>query len=343
MQRGPRPLPLFLDLLRSETAASPERRAAALAGLRAYQDADRGPERALAPAIAEAGRARLRDYGGSGVPVVFVPSLINPPFVLDLAEDQSLLRWLATQGMRPLLVDWGTPDSAARHEDVDFHVEKLLVPMLDSLGQPAVLVGYCLGGTIALAAACARRVAGLALIAAPWKFNRYGAALPAIAAHWQAARPACDAMGLVPMEVLQAGFWQMDPARTVAKFERFGRLDPASAQARAFVALEDWANGGAPLPFAAGEQMFGHFFAANRPGAGRWHVGGARASPRALACPAVEFVSATDRIVPAATAAGLPEKRLLQSGHVGMIVGGRARTELWEPLRDWISAQTRTR
>ena len=32
-QHGPRPLPLFLEMLRSETAASPERRQAALAGL----------------------------------------------------------------------------------------------------------------------------------------------------------------------------------------------------------------------------------------------------------------------------------------------------------------------
>lgn len=326
--------------MRSETAASPERRIAALAGLRAYQDADRGPPRTLAPAVATAGRASLRDYGGSGPPAVFVPSLINPPFVLDLAEDQSMLRWLATQGIRPLLVDWGTPDAAARHETIDDHITGMLLPMLDTLGELPFLAGYCLGGTIALATACARPVAGLALIAAPWRFNRYGASLPAIQAHWETARPACEAIGLVPMEVLQAGFWQMDPTRTIAKFERFGRLDPASPQARAFVALEDWANGGAPLTLAAGRQMFEHFFAANRPGAGRWWVNGARASPNALACPAIEFVSATDRIVPAASAAGLPEKRILQSGHVGMVVGGRARAELWEPLRDWISAQT---
>jgi polyhydroxyalkanoate synthase len=336
-------LPLFLDLLRSETAASPDRRAAALAGLRAYQMADRGPPRTLAPAVATAGRATLRDYGGSGSPVVFIPSLINPPFVLDLAENQSLLRWLAAQGMRPLLIDWGTPDAAARHETIDDHIEAMLLPLLDSLGEPPVLAGYCLGGTIALAAACARPVAGLALIAAPWRFNRYGAALPAIAAHWEAARPACEAIGLVPMEVLQAGFWQLDPARTVAKFEHFARLDPASAQARAFVALEDWANGGAPLTLAAGRQMFERFFAANHPGAGRWRVGGSRASPTALACPAIEFVSATDRIVPAATAAGLPDRRLLQAGHVGMVVGSRARAELWEPLRDWIRNATRPR
>jgi polyhydroxyalkanoate synthase len=342
-QHAPRPLPLFLQLLRSETAASPDRRERALAGLRAYEQAERPPERVPPPAIAQAGRARLRDYGGSGPPVVFIPSLINPPFVLDLEEGNSLLRWLATQGLHPLLVDWGTPEPKARDEDIDDHVETMLLPLLRALGEPPLLAGYCLGGTIALSAASRTPVAGLALIAAPWRFARYGTAREPIAAHWHAARPACEALGLVPMEVLQAGFWQLDPARTVAKFERFASLAPDSAAARAFVALEDWANGGAPLTFAAGEQLFDGFYMADRPGRGSWWVGGTRVVPRRLACPAVEFVSTTDRIVPAAAAAGLPDSRRIASGHVGMIVGSRARAELWAPLRDWLIGTSRTR
>ena len=343
-QHGPRPLPLFLSLLRNETAASPERRAAALAGLKAYQQADRPPERVPPSAIATAGRASLRDYGGEGPPVVFVPSLINPPFILDLAPGNSLLEWLATQGLRPLLVDWGTPGPEAREEGIDHHVARLLLPLLDTLEEPPLLAGYCLGGTLAAAAAMLRPARGLATIAAPWRFRGYGdLARAAIAAQWEAARPASAALGLVPMEVLQSGFWQLDPARTVAKFERFGRLDSNSDAARAFVALEDWANGGAPLPYAAGEEMFERFFRTDRPGAGRWWVDGTRIAPKRLACPTIEFLSATDRIVPAATAAGLAEQRVLTLGHVGMIVGGRARTQLWEPLRDWFLAAAHTR
>jgi len=338
-QHGPRPLPLFLSLLRSETAASPERRAAALAGLKAYQEAERPPERALKPAIATAGRASLRDYGGDGPPVVFVPSLINPPFILDLAPGNSLLEWLATQGLRPLLVDWGTPVPADRGQGVDAHITALLLPLLDALDEPPLLVGYCLGGTLAMAAAALRPARGLVTIAAPWRFRRYGdLARAAIASQWEAAQPACAQLGLVPMEVLQAGFWQLDPARTIAKFERFARIEPDSDQARAFIALEDWANAGAPLTYAAGAQMFERFFKTDRPGSGRWWVEGTRVLPSRLACPALELLSTTDRIVPAATAANLPERRSLALGHVGMIVGGRARAMVWEPLRDWLLA-----
>ena len=336
-QHGPRPLPLFIDLLRSETAASPERRAAALTGLRAFQEAPRGRPRKPAPARYRRGRARLRDYGGDGPPVVLVPSLINPPDILDHAPGNSLAGWLATQGMRPLLVDWGAPTPAEREQDVGRHVADLLVPLIAKLPQPPVLVGYCLGGTMATAAASLTPVAGLATIAAPWRFAGYTGKAEMMAL-WQAARPVCDTLGLVPMELLQSGFWRLDPARTIAKYEAFGRLDPASDQARGFIRLEDWANDGAPLTFAAGRQLFEEFIAADTPGNGDWSIGGRRVGPAALACPAIEFVSLTDRIVPAATAAGLPDRHDLGAGHVGMVVGSRARAQMWEPLRDWIAA-----
>ncbi|MBL7373670.1 alpha/beta hydrolase, partial [Escherichia coli] len=77
---------------------------------------------------------------------VFVPSLINPPFILDLAPGNSLLEWLAAQGLRPLLVDWGAPAPEDRGQGIDHHVAGLLLPLLDALGEPPLLAGYCLGG-----------------------------------------------------------------------------------------------------------------------------------------------------------------------------------------------------
>ena len=324
-------------MLRSETAQSPDRRAAALAGLARNQAAIRTPRPPLRPEAARSGRATLRDFGGRGTPIVFVPSLINPPFVLDLSPETSLLGWLAAAGHRVLLVDWGTPTPDERDEDITAHVERLLLPMLRSLGEPAVLIGYCLGGTIALGCAHAAEAKAVGLIAAPWRFSGFAApARSEIAELWRMAAPACEAMGMVPMEVLQSGFWRLDPARTIAKFEALATA--SDAEAERFVMLEDWANAGAPLTLGAGRQMFEGLFAADDPGAGRWSVAGAIVDPATLACPIVDFVSTRDRIVPAATSVALGDRRDVAAGHVGMIVGSRARALLWEPLADWISA-----
>ena len=124
-------------MLRSETANSPDRTAAALKGLRLYQQANRTAGPPPMPIIARAGRAAIRDFGGAGPAVLFVPSLINPPDVLDIDEGRSLLRWLAaTQGVRPLLLDWGAPHPHEGDLTVAGHVETMLLPLIDAIGEP---------------------------------------------------------------------------------------------------------------------------------------------------------------------------------------------------------------
>ena len=282
------------------------------------------------PQLAQIGNVRLLDYGGSGPPAVFVPSLVNPPSVLDLAADNSLLRWLAGQGVRPLLVDWGSPGADERSLSIDGYVDARLRPLLAVVGDAAV-VGYCLGGTMALAAALSSPPRRLALIATPWKFSGYGAQGHEMATAGSQIEAASTPLGAVPMDLIQPLFWRLDPAGTAAKFERFGRLPPDSEAARAFLALEDWANDGPPLTLPAARQCFGEFYGADTPGSGSW-----RGDARTLTCPTLNLVSTRDRIVPAAAAPEVGARVDVDAGHVGMIVGSRARNLVWEPLRDWL-------
>jgi polyhydroxyalkanoate synthase len=191
---------------------------------------------------------------------------------------------------------------------------------------------------MALAAASAAPVRSVATIAAPWHFSGFpDDALQKLRLLWQRTEPSARAMGLLPMEVLQSAFWSLDPARTVSKFERFADLVPESAEAGAFVLLEDWANDGPPIPEAAAREMFEGFFRDDLPGAGLWKVAGTGVDPAFLPCPLLNIVSTTDRIVPAATAGRNGERLDLAQGHVGMVVGSRGREALWEPLAAWLS------
>jgi polyhydroxyalkanoate synthase len=136
------------------------------------------------------------------------------------------------------------------------------------------------------------------------------------------------------MEVLQAAFWSLDPERTVSKFAEFGRLDPASAEARRFVQLEDWANEGEPLPYPAAKELIEDMFGNDLPGSGQWLVDGRPATDE-LNVPALHLLAENDRIAPPATApAGTSST--IASGHVGMIVGS-ARERLHRALADSVS------
>lgn len=291
--------------------------------------------------MVQVGSARLLRYGveNGRAPVVFVPSLINPPQVLDLSERRSLLRHMAAAGHDAWLVDWGAPLAGDRAMGLEGHVIDRLLPLIAALPRPPIIVGYCLGGTLAMGAGMLRPVQAVATIASPWRFDGFGDAdRQEISALWCGAKPMCDRLGYVPMEVLQSGFWAMDPARTIRKFAVFADAAPGSDGERAFMAVEDWANGGPPLTFAAGRDLFDDLYAGNASGQGRWTVGGQTVDPQALTCSTLSIRSTTDRIVPAAASAELATDWQLKLGHVGMVVGGQARETLWLPLSQWLSS-----
>jgi polyhydroxyalkanoate synthase len=331
---SPRPLPLFLALVREVSESKPELARDALSGLRAYGSARRDAPPAPRPAVASVGGACLRDHGGAGPPAVLIPSLINPPRILDLDPGVSLANAVANIGRRTLLLDWG--DAAQRSDlSVAGHVEQLLLPLLRDVGAEAALIGYCLGGTMALAAANLISCDRVATLACPWHFSHYpGRSRAGLQDMWTRSQLAAAALGALPMEVLQAAFWSLDPDRTVGKFAGFSRLPPDRPEARRFVELEDWANGGEPLPYPAARELIEDLFGRDLPGAGTWKVGQVAATDN-LAVPALHLLAGTDRIAPAATAPR-GERLTIDAGHVGMIVGS-ARAQLHRALAGFLT------
>lgn len=318
-ERAPRPLPLFLELVRKVSERDPELAAQALAGLRAYERAPRRERSAPKPEIARVRGACLRDHGGEGPPALLVPSLINPPRILDLDEESSLTAAIAGMGRRTLLLDWGKADER-RKLSVAGHVEQLLLPLLRNMNEPVALVGYCLGGTMAIAAANLVPVERVVTLAAPWNFDRYPrSSQRSLQDMWRHSAQAAWSLGALPMEVLQAAFWSLDPERTVRKFAEFGRLDPESDEALRYIELEEWANEGEPLPYPAAKELVEQLFANDLPGTGSWMVGG-RAVSDQLSVPTLHLTAERDLIAPPQTVAS-GDVRAIASGHVGMIVG----------------------
>ncbi len=86
-------------------------------------------------------------------PLLIVPPWINKFYVLDLAPEKSLLRWLVSQGVSVFVISWVNPDE--RHKDYDFaaYMRKGVLSALDKVleetGADKVNVaGYCVGGTL---------------------------------------------------------------------------------------------------------------------------------------------------------------------------------------------------
>ena len=319
---------------------------ALIAGIAAYR---RHPwERYMPepPTIWQEGGTSLLDYGNAADPaVLFVPSLVNRAYVLDLAPGCSMMRWLAGQGVRPLLLDWGWPGSLERGFSLTDYIAGRLERALLAVGQPVVLAGYCMGGLLTLAAALRRPdlVRALALLATPWDFHAVDSAqAKRLAQALPAFEPLLAATGTLPIDTLQALFALPDPGGIAAKFRAFGRMDQASPAALVFVALEDWLNDGVPLAAPVAREALAGWYGANSTGRGAWRVAGAAVEPHVLAMPAFVAAPGRDRIVPPESA--VPLARLIPgavlhqpaAGHIGMAAGPRAQPVLWEPLLAWL-------
>ncbi|MFC7551455.1 alpha/beta fold hydrolase [Pseudoroseomonas wenyumeiae] len=141
--------------------------------------------------------------------------------MLDLLPGHSMLRHLAARGCRVLLLDWGWPGEVERRFTLTDYIagrleRALAAPPVAALG-PVALVGYCMGGLLALAAALRRpeRVRALALLATPWDFAAGGpeAAERArgLAALLPGLEPVLQATGSLPVDAIQSLFAMLDP------------------------------------------------------------------------------------------------------------------------------------
>ena len=306
------------------------------------------------PVVANYGTARLLDYSApgradrtAGPPLLLIPSMVNRGYVLDLMPDVSLARFLSKAGAPVYLLEWNAPNAEESRFDLARLITGRLVPALADVASragPPALVGYCMGGLLALIAAQKRstELAGLAVLATPWDFHaerpEQAQALAHFAGTWL---PALDALGQFPVDGLQALFTANDPMAAFGKFRAFARLDPDSEAARHFVAMEDWLNDGIPLPLPIARETLHGWYGDNLAATGKWAVGGTAIRPEEIDLPALAIVPDKDRIVPQESALALArllpeaEIRIARAGHIGMMAGRRAERETWRPLLEW--------
>lgn len=89
-----------------------------------------------------------------GIPLFFVYSLFNKPYILDIAPKASVIEGLTNRGYDVYLLDWGTPGYEDKNIGLDKYIEKYLRTAVKrairhSGVEEITVVGYCLGGTIA--------------------------------------------------------------------------------------------------------------------------------------------------------------------------------------------------
>jgi polyhydroxyalkanoate synthase subunit PhaC len=283
-------------------------------------------------------------------PVLLVPSLINRWYVLDLGPGRSLIEWLVAQGHEVFCIDWGTPTAEDRYltwDDIAGRYVGRAVRVAARYGGSGRvhLLGYCLGGTLAVSytAAFPEQVASLLALAAPIDFAEAG-----IMATWTRT-PSFDvgaiveAFGNVPWQLMQLSFHMLRPTLTAQKAVTV--LDRAwdDEFLEGFLATERWGNDNVSFPGACYAQYLERLYRNNELVRGVFSVAGRPAPLANIRCPLLAIAFAHDHIVPLASAAPLVDavasrdKRLVvqDGGHVGAVVSRKAASRLWPVMSEF--------
>lgn len=316
-----------------------------LAGVARYRDHPfRRPALHL-NVVARFGRVALCDMGGRGAPVLLVPSLINRADVLHLYPGASLAEALVQRGYRVFLLDWGVP-TGDENLTLDTAITDRLVPALDVVAKdrPAALVGYCMGGLLALAAAALRpnRVAGTAVAAMPWDFSVSPVAqLTRRSRFW--LETTLNTQPLVSVDLIQTLFMMLDPLAGIRRLQAYGR-EKDTAHLDRLTAIEDWLTDGTPLEKGVAEGCLFTWYHDNAPATGTWQVAGTPVTPATVTGPLFAALPERDVVVPPASAEAFvrqfPNVTRCQvpAGHVGLMVGRRAPETFYTPLGTWLDS-----
>jgi len=268
--------------------------------------------------IWQEGSSKLYEYPGRGKPMLFVPSLINKPNILDLSEQHSLLLRLNELDIKPYLLDWGAPGNDELGYSLDDYINRL-VRCMKFIGK-TTLAGYCMGGQLALAAAILadQYIDRLITIATPWDFtNSY---LPKNSLWWQSFENLPDP---VPATFIQNMFYLSDFSNINQKFIKYGQGNFANDE---FVMIENWVNDGVPMSKNLLRACMEGFVKNNILVRGQWRVNGVSINPKMLKAPVLCAIADNDKIAPKNSCMALyyrlKQSRLFtcSSGHIGMII-----------------------
>jgi polyhydroxyalkanoate synthase len=327
------------------------------AGIAKYHAQPLTPRENSFPVLWQQGSARLYDYGAAkwsgtvnGMPLLVVPSLVNRAYILDLLPQKSFLQFLSAQGFRPFLMDWDAPSAAEQNFGLADYITERLLPAYEFItaqsGRPPAILGYCMGGNLALALAqlAVPKPPALALLATPWDFHARG--MPSFTAPMaEQLMQMVDQQKHLPVDWLQSFFTALDPFGAVQKFIKFADMDAQSDSGKLFIALEDWLSDGVPLTPKVARDTMQNWYALNTPIKDGWRVANTLINPAALQLPILTVLPQHDRIVSPASAAALARavpgafSLTPDLGHIGMMVGSGAEAKVWQPLAEWLNSK----
>ncbi len=328
-------------------------------GVKLATGAIRAPETGTTPheVVLDVAGSRLLRYSDESArkhshPVLFVPSLVNRAYVLDLLPDRSVVRYLQGAGFCVYLLDWGIPGTGDRNTSLSDYADGRLGLAVDRIlardKAAPVLAGYCMGGSLAMmyAALHPEKVASLVLLATPIDFDEAG-----LLRLWaKSSAFNLDAFvsssGLVSPDVLNMAFTMLKPSWQARNSYSLWKYGWSQEFLRSYLAISKWVNDPVPVAGEAFREYVQHWYRENRVMRGGLAAGGQTLDFTRITCPVLNVIAKSDHIIPPAcslaaekvfTGSRRFENQVFPVGHIGLSVGEGSFSKVWNRITAWLA------
>jgi len=298
------------------------------------------------------------DGGAAGLPVLLVPPLAAPTICFDLRRDCSLAGHLIQEGHPTYLVEYGDIAFSDRDLGLEYWIEDVLPSAIrrvseDAGGRPVQLVGWCLGGIMALLAAAADPslpINAIGLVASPFDFAQVRLMAPIRAVseitNGFVGTALYRALGGAPAPLVKRSFQLTSIDKYLTKpIALATHLDDRDYLAQV-EAVDRFMDNMHAYPGRTMGQLYHRFFRVNDLADGHAVIGGREIDLEDVRVPVLAVAGETDVLAPRAAVhpvgallRGAPSVRLetAPGGHLGVLAGRQARRTTWTYLDDFLT------
>ncbi|GAA0619952.1 alpha/beta fold hydrolase [Sporichthya brevicatena] len=307
------------------------------------------------------GKAELRHYSGHGLgpeprlgpPVVVLGGLVGRSYIFDLHTGNSFVARMLEAGFDTFVLDWGIPDADDCANTLETYLARYLPRALRAAQRETgsaelSVLGYCMGGTMALqalAADPAAPVRNLVVIATPVDFRHLGAMVDAVAERRLDPATVLDSDGNVPAALIAAFFSVLKPTAPVVKYSNLWQNLWNEEYLKGYQALNRCFEQHSPLPGGFFLQIADQWIQANAFVTDSLRLDGRAVHLADLTMPVLIVTGDRDELVPAGATGPLadlltgtkPETLELSAGHASLTTGRTAARHTVPRILGWLA------
>lgn len=275
------------------------------------------------------------------VPLFFVYSLFNRPYILDLAPGSSVIEGLVNAGYDVYLLDWGIPG----YEDKDINIEDYVVDYIKKAVQRTLrhsgadevsIVGYCLGGTLAAmyTAIAEEPIKNLVVATVPIDFS-----VAAVPDKWAEGLKngsfnvdrLIDVYGLIPPKYVEAMFRAVSAPVYYSPYVSLLTRANDNRFVEKWRRMDKWTKDHVPFTGEAFRQLNNDLFKDNKLVKGEFTIHGKKANLGNIKSNLLIVTSTNDHLVPEEQSLPMMDLvssedktyQIVDAGHVSLAITGK--------------------